>query len=78
MVYQDMMGSSCSQGDLGQTWGGKKKKKKSRETLEQIAQGGLRVTSTEDLEIRPDKYLSWQLTLQLVLPLAIGKGLDHL
>lgn len=27
MVYQDMMGSSCSQGDLGQTWGGKKKKK---------------------------------------------------
>lgn len=37
MVYQDMMGSSCSQGDLGQTWGGKKKKKKSRETLEQIA-----------------------------------------
>lgn len=34
MVYQDMMGSSCSQGDLGQTWG---KKKKSRETLEQIA-----------------------------------------
>lgn len=35
MVYQDMMGSSCSQGDLGQTWG--KKKKKSRETLEQIA-----------------------------------------
>lgn len=75
MVQQDMMGSGCSQGDLDQTWG---KKKKSRETLEQIAQGGLRVTSTEDLEIRPDEYLSWQMTLQLVLPLAMGKGLDHL
>lgn len=31
MVYQDMMGSSCSQGDLGQTWG-EKKKKEQRDT----------------------------------------------
>lgn len=32
MVYQDMMGSSCSQGDLGQTWGKKKKKEEQRDT----------------------------------------------
>lgn len=41
MVYQDMMGSSCSQGDLGQTWGKKKKKRRAERHWNRLLRVGL-------------------------------------